>query len=293
MKKGISILLFCFSCNCFGWNILEAKWFKKELAKDLRSVLVKQGIDLEDGAEDLIFEYKIYKKLIQDSLLDDLIKNAGLEPNEENRMIFFSAISKDLRDHIKQSFIGFTGNNNQPFTKNYPNGSNFNYVDPNFYYQAEMTRNLPAIIAAMGSKVGESKSIDKIYLALGAAFIYFVTKFGILGRGIKIGYKYMQAKENVNSFVSKTSEVTGNIWSKLSKFGRSVIRPFMLVDYVDDYEESQEFFKFYKLFEEVLRDDRDFVQNHAKNYTEIIVHYRDGRRKKRKFYRRNARLGLG
>ena len=293
MKKGIVLFIFYFSCNCFSWNVLDAKWFKKELAKDLRSVLIRQGIDLEDGAEDLIFEYKIYKKLIQDSLLDDLIKNAGLELNEENRMIFFSAISKDLRDHIKQSFSEFTGNNNQPFTKNHPNGSNFNGVDPYFYYQTEMTRNLPAIIAAMGSKVGESKAINKIYLALGAAFIYFVTKFGILGRGIKIGYKYMQAKENVDSFVSKTSEVTSNIWSKLSKFGRSVIRPFTLVDYADDYEESQEFFKFYKLFEEILRDDRDFVQNHAKNYTEIIVHYRDGRRKKRKRYPRNESLGLG
>ncbi len=213
MKKGIILLFFCCSFNWFSFNVLTAKWFKKELAKDLRAVLINQGIDLEESAEDLIFEYKIYKKLIQDSLLDELIKNAGLEPNEENRMIFFSALSKDIQNHVKKSFSNFTENKNQPKNRNqniaqdYHNRSNFNGMDPSFYYQAEMTRNLYSMLPFMNSKSDESKGIKKRHLVLGGVLIYFITKFGILGTGIRIAHRCMEANKGVKNIVSKASDM--------------------------------------------------------------------------------------
>ena len=221
MKKGIILLFFCCSFNWFSFNILSAKWLKKELAKDLRTVLMNQAVDLEESAEDLIFEYKIYKKLIQDSLLDELIENAGLEPNQENRMIFFSAISKDLQDHIKESFSDFSDNKNQSENRNqhpvqdYPNRSNFNGMDPSFYYQAEMTRGLYSMLPFMNSRSDESKGIKIRHLVLGGVIIYFFTKFGVISTGIKVLNKYIKTTESVGDLVSKVGEKFSDAWNAM------------------------------------------------------------------------------
>ncbi|MBD3273479.1 hypothetical protein GF385_03985 [Candidatus Dependentiae bacterium] len=275
MKKGI-LLIFLFLST---FNNLKPWFNKNKLSKDLRSVLVDQGIDMEQSATNLLFDYQIYKKMIQDEFLDKLIKKAGFEANEENRTIFFSAISKDLQEHIKKSFSEFTRS---------PNTS----IDPNLYLQLEMTRNFPAILTSMGSKIQKSKNSSKFYLVLVAVAAYFITKFGILGKSIKLSYGYMKAKENVDKISEKTKNTTSYLWNKLRKFGQTVGRPFTLMDYSKDYKDSEEFFKFYRLFENILKDDKEFVEKKAKNYTEVHVYYKEGKDTKRVRYPRNPDLSL-
>jgi hypothetical protein len=256
MKKGILLLLVL---NIF---VVFVKANNTQLITDLKSVFANKSIDVKDKQQDILFDYQVYKKLIQDNFLDDLIIKSGFEPNQETRAIFFSALTKELQDTIKKSFTEYTG-------------SNVNNFDPNVFMQAEMTRNLSSVLNNLNSKLDKENSIKTKHLILGGIFLYLFAKLGFIRSAFKASFNLLKAAENVDGKSSKVFGFINSTIKKTSALGRSFLTNIYPVDFSKDVKESEEFFTFYEFFEKYLKNDKDFVRDFAKNYESIEVVYTD------------------
>lgn len=258
MKKGTIILL---TFNIF-FSILGAN--NSELIENLKPHFVNKGINTQNDSNNLLFEQQVYKKLIQENFLDELIIKSGFEPNQETRTIFFSALTKELQDVIKKSFSDFSGTS-----------LNTNSIDPNIFMQAEMTRNLSAVINSLNSKLDKENTIKTKHLIIGGIVLYLFAKLSFLRSIFRTTFNFFKTSENVDGKSSKTFGFVNSTISKTSEIGRNFLSNFFPVDFSKDVEDAQELFGYYEFLEKYLKNDKEFVKNHAKNYEWIEVAYKD------------------
>lgn len=265
MKNRIVLFLICLNIN---YSFAGAN--KQVLLKDFRSVFITDEIDLKQDSQDLLFQYQVYKKLIQDNFLDQLIIDSGFEPNQETRSIFFSALTIELQDVIKKSFSDFIQNSGNQAPSNNSGGTVFSGIDPNLFLQAEMTRNFSTALASLSN----TKEFKIKNLIIGGLILYLITKFNVIREVVKTSFNYLKAKDNI---VAKTSPFISFIDSSINQIGLSakgVLSRFIPVDYSKNIPSSSEFFKFYEHFETVLKSDDEFVKNKALHYEYIDVVYK-------------------
>lgn len=256
MKKGI-ILLLILNNSIYGSK-------KSDLITDFKDIFINKNIDIKDDSQNMLFEYQIYKKLIQENFLDDLIIKSGFEPNQETRTMFFSALTKEFQDVIKKSFTNFSGNN-----------LNSNNFDPNVFMQAETTRNLSSVINSLNSKLNQDNTIKTRHLIWTGIFLYLFAKLSFIRSAFKTSFNFLKAAENVDGKTSKFFGFINSTIGKTSELSRNILTHFLPVDFSKDVKESEEFFRFYEFFEQYLKNDKDFVKDFAKNYESIEVTYSD------------------
>ncbi|MFH1461796.1 MAG: hypothetical protein ABIF12_02540 [bacterium] len=287
MKKGILLFLICLNIS---YSLADSN--KQVLLKDFRSVFIPDEIDLRQDTQDLLFQYQVYKKLIQDNFLDQLIKDSGFEPNQETRTIFFSALTKELQDVIKKSFTDFAQNNNGGVIKNNTSGPINNGFDPNLFLQADMTRNLSTALASLNSNLNKTKEFKIKNVFLLGLITYIVAKSNIITGTIKTSYNYIKAKENIKGKSSRVISFIDRSINKIKVLGRDFLGLVIPVDHSQGHDESAEFFKFYEYFERYLKSDKEFVENGAVRYEYVDVGFkRDGKLFQTRI-KRNANLKL-
>ena len=252
---------------------------KQKLKTNLQSIFSKEFIDVGSDENNLLFQYQAYKKLIQDSFLDELIIESGLEPNEETRMFFFITLSREIQAVIKKSFSDFV-------QRNYVENNSVGF-DPNLFLQAEMSRNLSSVFASMNSRLEQKKEFKLRHILFGGLFLYFISKFNVVTGVIKSSYNYMKARDNIEGTASKFVRGVDFVVANVKNISRKVASGLgMQVDY-SDVKSAEEFFKFYNYFGRFLASKKDFVMNKAHNYKSIVVNYTDddGRPLRRQFTR--------
>ena len=252
MKKIIFLLGFV--------SLSLGAWGKKDTPfRDLSHKLLKDGISIDEDSLDLVFDYKLYKKLVTDSLLDDLILQSGFEPNDENRMIFFSVISKDLQEQIKNSFMGSLNNENH----NYVSHRDMQYRD--MQYQAEMTRSMMTLVQSMASNIKRPENSGKYGLAFVGILIVVAAEFGFFGKAIKISHWFFNVKDKIHNASESASASAKGFWDKVwsKTVEKTFLKDIIYLDYTKGDSVAMNFLENYKRFERAIKDDPEIVKKLA------------------------------
>ncbi len=256
MKKNLLLLMF------LSFSLLAKQTCKNLLLKDISEKYLKSGVNLEaQDSFDLLFEYEIYQKLIKDlnikDLLDRVIENAGFIPTDENRMIFFSAISKELRDKIKFSFDSVTGGSN------YGNQVNFQNSDM-LAYQTEMTRTLTSLLQHVNTKINDNVGVKRKYLIMAVIGAFIASELGFFKKMIGMSHFYMKNKERV---VKKVDAFGSWIKRKTDP----VTDIFVRKDYASQNPKLKKFVSALKQFKTELYDTQDWHGDKYLGSAEKIV----------------------
>ena len=211
----------------------------EKLLKNLNCKYLKSGVDLDSqDSLDLLFDYKIYKQIIKDNILDELIKKSGFEPNDENRMIFFAAISKDLQNQITKSFENNSCNSS----------TNILLAQDSLVSQVEMTRSLTSAVQAMALSISKPASSGKFWLGIGAVFFVLGAEFGWFKNFTKITDFYTNTKEKIVG----VSEFLGR---KLVE--NSFLKRYVYIDYLEDHKYVNKLGKEFGEIIKWLEEDKD------------------------------------
>ncbi len=238
--KRFYFIFILFILNCSGTKT-------EKLLKNLNCKYLDLGVDIDNSGEslDLLFDYKIYKQLIKDNILDELIKKSGFEPNEENRLIFFAAISKDLQKQITKSFESTScsfESNDHLLTKEMLTA------------QSEMTRSLTSAMQSMALTMAKPASSGKFWLIVGGIFFILGAEFGWFKNFKEITDFYTKTKE-------KTLKIGGILGRKLVEV--TPLEKIVSLDYLDDHRYVNQLEQRFKDIITWIKDDKTKSRHEA------------------------------
>lgn len=229
--------------------------------KDLSHKFLIDGIQIDDDSLDLVFDYKLYKKLLIDNILDNLILDAGFEPNDENRMIFFSVISKDLQQQIKRSFSRDSENkNHDTYSQNNAQYRDMQYQ--NMQYQTEMTRSMLTLAQTAISSMKKSENKGKYGLAFGGFIALLMAEFGFFGKAVKISNWFFNAKDKIHDFAETVAMKSTSFWGsvKSNTVENTFLKHVIYRDFTKGDPVAENFIKNYERFKRTIKDDKEIVQ---------------------------------
>lgn len=229
--------------------------------KGLQHKILNNDIHIDNDSLDLVFDYKLYKKLLVDNILDDLILDAGFEPNSENRMIFFSAISKDLQKKITNVLSPIIKNDDYQFYNS--TVSPYDSMQyKNMQYQTEMARSMATLAQTAISTIKQPENKRKYGLAFGGFMVLLMAEFGFFGKVLKISNWFLNVKDKINNVTGTVSTKSKgffyNTWENIVE--KTFLKNIIYRDFTKGDPVAENFIENYEQFEQTIKDDKEIIK---------------------------------